>query len=99
MDKFLFIVNKKRFNTVIIVVSFPSRLYLDTYQQLSATNFSIYNSVVQMKESTITITFQGPYISLLQYTIGECEEGIPCLNLSKSGRLLIFAEFLANVFM
>lgn len=54
-----------------------------------------------MPKSTIINMFQGPNIShTITYTaIGECEEGIPSLNLRKKGRRGILRKYRTNKLM
>lgn len=55
---------------------------------------SIYNLVGRMPKPEIVRIFENQNIShrSIYRTIAECEEGIPCLNLPKSGRPRIFTQ-------
>lgn len=55
---------------------------------------SIYNLVGQVPKSEIIRIFENQNISrrTIYRTIAECEQGIPCTNLPKSGRPRIFTR-------
>ena len=55
---------------------------------------SIYNLVGRMPKPEIVGVFENLNISrrTIYRTIAECEQGIPCLNLPKSGRPRIFTQ-------
>lgn len=59
---------------------------------------SIYNLVGQLPNADIVNIFQGRNISraTIYRTIKECEEGIPCVNLPKSGRPRLLSDIRAH---
>ena len=59
---------------------------------------SIYSLVGQLPKSQIINIFRDQNISpaTIYRTISECEQGIPCLNLPKSGRPKSLSETIAN---
>lgn len=59
---------------------------------------SIYNLVGQVQKREIVNIFRGQNISktTIYRTIRECEEGIPCVNLPKTGRRRKLTEVQAN---
>lgn len=58
----------------------------------------IYNLVGRMRKVDIVNMFEGPNISraTIYRTIRECEEGIPCVNLPKSGRPRVLTDVRAG---